>query len=241
MDDERFSSRLLLYGIVDGTDCTDAVRARVDGLTGLDGQPVRLREVQDLGVLVSPVAPDAAPRRPDARVLHAYRSVADAVFAACPVLPLRYGTRVGAETELDALVRSAADAYRSRLAHLRGHAQMDVRLTLPEGDVQPVLEMSGPAYRADRPGTAYLLARQRKADQDAARRRHAARPYRDALDALAVETQVDRALDDDRLLTLAYLVRRDAVDAVRRAAERVRTPGVRDVDVVGPIAPHAFA
>lgn len=240
MDDDPFESRpLFLYGLLDEEALTDDTLQATLATTGVHNQPVHLIGSQGLTVLGSPLPRRTALRASDADEA-AYRAVIDAAFQVRTVLPLRFGTIADTRDAVDTLLRRMADTYRVRLRHLDGHAEMGVRMTLPDTVVQPAIDLGGPAYRADRPGTAYLLARQRKSDQDAARRRHAARPYRDRLDPLAVETHIARSPGDDPTVALAFLVRRDAVDAFRAAAQQVRSPGVRDVEVVGPGAPYSF-
>ena len=107
---------------------------------------------------------------------------------------------------------------------------MGVRLSLRPDDAE-VEPSSGTAYRSDRPGTAYLLARHRKRD---GRRRRAVRTYRTELADWFDEMATSSAETDDSV-SLAFLV-----DRSRDAIAEVRASGVESVDVVGPWAPYSF-
>src|SRR4051812_38123696 len=77
---------LFVYGVVPAADL-DAVEV---GLAGIDGQPVAFVRGGELATAATVVGLDRPPqRRAD---LMAYQSVLDAMAAAAPVVPVRFGT-----------------------------------------------------------------------------------------------------------------------------------------------------
>lgn len=241
MIDDRFDAPVLLYGILAADALTDdALTSDVlGGVQGVDAQSVTLVEGSGFAVLVSPVPDPDRLRAPEAEDALAHKSVVDAVFAHRTVIPVRFGTTAASPAELDELLAGEAEAYRGLLDRLDGYAEMGVRLTLRE-ERAPASAPSDTAYRADRPGTAYLLARQRQRDAQDGHRRRAARAYRTALADWAERTVTSSRRSSDDTVSLAFLVARTDADAFRDAVARVDAPGVTSVDVVGPWAPYSF-
>jgi hypothetical protein len=243
MNDERFPTPVLLYGLLDAGAATDDALAPDLGF-GVQSQPVFVVRSSGFAVLVSAVPDRDAlpPSSADAALQH--KSVVDAVFARRTIVPVRYGTVADHPDELDDLLAKKAGPYRDALARLEGRAEMGVRLTLARERSHPLVPADS-AYRADRPGTAYLLARQRQRDVQQGRRRRAARAYRIALAGVADQTVTSagtvasRHRSDDRL-SMAFLVPRTRTDAFRDAVARVDAPGVVDAEVAGPQAPYSF-
>lgn len=238
MDDERdVSCPLLLYGILDADAPTDDRLAEVLRRTGVQEQPLRLMDAGGVSVLASPVVDLGALRAPDVTAALTHKDVVDAAFAVRTVVPLRFGTVVDDPEALPEAL--AGTPYREQLTRLEGRAEMGVRLTLaPEGaDRSAVPDVP---YRQDRPGTAYLLARQQKHERRKRRQRQAVRPYRDALARLAEASRSSSARGDDDTVSLAFLIPRNHTGAFHDAASRVTAPGVQSADIVGPWAPYSF-
>lgn len=118
----------------------------------------------------------------------------------------------------------------------------DGRARLGEnGSARSVDSANGePSYPGDRPGTAYLLARQQQLAKKRRRAEEAAAPFREALSPLATSTSTSPRHDAEDALSLAFLVPREQADPFRRAAENVSSPSVTAAEIVGPWAPYSF-
>jgi hypothetical protein len=172
-----------------------------------------------------PAATATALRRHDATV----RRIAATVDA---VLPMRFGSTVPDESAAARLFGPRAVELAGRLAHVRGHQQMTVRVfgtSAPR--TAPPTTKSTPAG----PGTRYLAAR---------RRAHGVPeldPIRPLLDGLVADERVQRHATPPLLASVYHLVprRRRAQYRARlaRAAHRLSPLRLR---VSGPWPPYAF-
>jgi hypothetical protein len=234
---------LLLYGLLDGSAADDpALEHRLEG-GGVQGRPVECIATHGLAVLASAVGDREALRRPPTEDVLTFKSVVDAAFEEWTVLPLRYGVTVGSRAEVEEVLAPKAEEYRDTLRRLDGRAEMGLRLTLTASAAP---DCGGPAagddvrFRSDRPGTAYLLARQREREQARRRRRRAVAPYREATADLTEDTVVEADAEGDAI-SMAALVARCNAAAFREAVAAVEGPSVVDeAEVIGPWAPFSF-
>jgi gas vesicle protein GvpL/GvpF len=142
------------------------------------------------------------------------------------LLPARFGTVVGSESELRSIVEMRWDTLRRRLMAVRNRAQMTVHLMVEKGAQRQVRPRHGAS------GTEYLRAAQRAMD---------------APEASVLRSAVRRWIRAERLerrgdiVTVHHLVPRTAVDRYRLALERAAAETGRRVLVFGPKPPYAFA
>jgi len=171
-----------------------------------------------------PAATAAALRRHDATV----RRIAATVDA---VLPMRFGSAVPDTRAAMRLLEPRTIELAGRLAHVRGHEQMTVRVFGPSAP------RTSPPTRSTRagPGTRYLAAR---------RRAHGAPeldPIRPLLAGLVADERVQRHATPPLLASVYHLVPRS-----RRAQYRARLARAADrlaplrLSVSGPWPPYAF-
>ncbi len=154
------------------------------------------------------------------------------------LLPARFGERVRGEEELAGLLGPRTRPLAEALERVRGCAQMTLRVfgeALPE-PVAAFPEASG----ASTPGTRYLEARRR--DLERSRSLPEIEPLLEILRPILRGERIERR-GQGRLLGSAYhLVKRDDVEAYRRAVQDSGPRlGGRKVAFSGPWPPYAFA
>ena len=179
-----------------------------------------------------PAASPATLRRHDAVV----RRIAAAVDA---ILPMRFGSVVSDEGAAARLLTPRAIELAGRLAQVRGHEQMTLRVFGPRGASRPHAPVTGrTAGGRPGPGTRYLAER--------GRLHHAAAvpeldPIRPLLDDLVTDERVQRHATPPLLASVYHLVSRD-----RRAQYRTRVTRAASqlapfrLTVSGPWPPYAF-
>jgi hypothetical protein len=225
---------VLVYGILRAEASADAEVASVAG-EGVAGRPVSVIEQAGLVALGSSHEDAAGLSAADPDDVLAHKAVVDRVFSRTTVIPVRFGTTVDDAASLRRHLHEEAHRYLQTLDRIDGRAEVGVRLSLRPGDAETE-SSSGTAYRSDRPGTAYLLARHRKRD---GRRRRAVRTYRTEL-ADWFDQMATSSAGTDHAVSLSFLVDRSRVEAFREAIADVRASGVESADVVGPWAPYSF-
>ncbi len=197
---------------------------------------LRLVRCGDLLAVVGETAPVAV--SPEALSAHdvLVRRLADRFEA---LLPARFGERVRSEEELAGLLGPRAQSLAEALERVRGCAQMTLRVfgeAFPEADLPASPETGG----SGTPGTRYLEARRR--DLERARSLPEIEPLLEILRPILRGERIERR-GQGRLLGSAYhLVRREDVEAYRRAVQDSggRLSG-RKVALTGPWPPYAFA
>jgi hypothetical protein len=184
----------LVYGVVD----PDTVLP--DGLRGVDDEPVHVVRNGVVAAVVGPYRLDRpAGRRAE---LVAFGSVLDALVAAGPVVPVRFGSVMHDEQQvLTDLLETDGHYFRELLDEVRGRVQLNLRATYLE-DV--VLEE---VVRSD-PRVAELRAATRELPEEAA---YGARVELGEL--VARHLEVKRELDAESVLDVA--TRHSTAHAVR--------------------------
>jgi hypothetical protein len=180
----------------------------------------------------SPEPAMAAFRRHDATI----RRIAVRVDA---ILPVRFGSTVPDEGAVARLLSARAPELASRLAHVRGHEQMTLRLYGPRGGrPRPTALPADTRPRARLgPGARYLAARQRLGAPTVPEL-DAIRPL---LQGLIADERVQRHKTPPLLASVYHLVARD-----RRAQYRARVTRAAArlaplrLTVSGPWPPYAF-
>jgi hypothetical protein len=209
------------YGI-----CEAQATEITEGRRGLGGARLRALRADALAAVYSrhrSLRP--RPSRDDVLV---HERVLEAVMERGPVLPLRFGTRLGSEQDLEAALRERCEELLPALDRVRGRVELGLRV-LGAGPE--------PSSRAKQSGRDYLLDRleaQRRAEA-VARELHA------PLAGLAVASRLRERMQPPTVLVGSYLVAQDAVDGFRSHAEALanRHPDLRVV-VTGPWPPYSF-
>lgn len=236
---------LYLYGLV-------PPRARLPrDLTGLHGAPVRLVPLGEIAALVSDLDGRAVVGLP--AEVRDYVAVLDAVAAAGPVLPVRFGTTVEDPADMDAAFPAQQQReHADRLRELAGVVQLTVRARFVQDAVIAQLVEEEPEIRRLREQTREHLeeetyrARIRLGELVVAGFDRKRAEYAESLEGAAaphaVEVRQRPTSQVDDVAELAALVPRDGTKAFEDALEAyaARTAGLVAVRLVGPQAPYDF-
>lgn len=225
---------LYLYGIV------GFPPQLVRQIRGLGGSPVSLVPQADLAALVS--RSRLSPWPLDEAHLTLHEAVVEEVMGSRPILPVRFNSLLRTEAAVLALLDERAEAFRSALGRVEGRVEMGLRVLWgPPGDAEVSVEQE---TRGGGPGTEYL-SRRLWQERRRARLLQDGERLIQALQArchsLAVESRLQRFPTERLLLTGAYLVERDRVDAFREGVAKVREEFSRlSFLLTGPWPPYHF-
>ena len=195
---------------------------------GLAREPLRVLTAGAVSAIVGtlPRAPSAS-RDQLTRYDAVIRGLAERLPA---VLPARVGTCFPDPEELRMVLQSRQLTFRRALAHVRGRAQMTVRVIGVPGPPRA----SSPAHAGTRPtGTEYLRGR-----AAAEREISGFDPVRDAVRRWVRDERVEK---QKNIASVYHLVPRRAAPSYRRALERAAAAAGLQVVVSGPWPPYAFA
>ena len=167
-----------------------------------------------------------------AELLWRHEEVVEALMDERDVLPVRYGTRMHDDREVERVLRERHDDLAVRLDAIRGAVELSVRV-MNAGGARPT-----PRPDSAVGGTAYLRAR----GHDAAAAGAAARAIHEPLSALARAAVRRRANVRGELLRVAYLVDRQEVERFADLAARLQAqnPAFRLL-CTGPWPTYSFA
>jgi Gas vesicle synthesis protein GvpL/GvpF len=223
-------SVLYLYALVGAPPSGDAGR-------GLRREPLRVLPGRGFHVVVGrmdalPVATTAALRRHDATL----RRIAATVDA---VLPIRFGSAVPDEDAAVRLLAPRALELAGRLAQVRGHEQMTLRVFGPRRPSRARAAVPAKAGRTRLgPGARYLVARRHLHEGAAAPELD---PIRPLLDGLVSDERVQRHATPPLLASVYHLVPRGRRKEYRaRVARAAGQLAPLRLTVSGPWPPYAF-
>jgi hypothetical protein len=232
-----------VYGVVP----TGAV---VEGVLGVDDEPVHLVDAGEVAVVVSPLALDRPPAR--RAELLAHSRVVDALAAAGPVVPVRFGSVVlDEEAALDEVLSDGRDLV-ALLERLRHVVQLNLRATYVEEQVLAEVVESDPVVAELRRRTRDLPAGTMHPDLvrlgervsmalDQVRE-HDRGALLAEVEPLAEAVRVRQVGGTDGLLDVALLVEREHLVAFEERLEDLAAevhPRVR-LRLVGPVPPYDF-
>jgi hypothetical protein len=163
------------------------------------------------------------PQRPEpsAEALLAYERVLETLMEEHTLLPMRFGSVLAGEDELEELLTARRDEFSVSLARVRGRVELGIRARLPAETSKPE---SGRAYLA-----AKLATRRSAADLHA------------ELAPLAADSTYRVTSDPEPGFAGSYLVDRDRLDAFRRAFDAMRAERPQlGLTCTGPWPPYSF-
>lgn len=235
----------LLYAVVSSCDDTRRDWAQMVMPPGVNTSPVRLVDGGGLGAAVSTVS--SAEMAPTVVRALAYARVVEAIHAALPTIPMRYGCVFRDERDLLASLAARRQKYVGLLSDVGGCVEMSLRLLVGEA-ARDEPSAPGPDVKGDiRPsGTAYLESRrlrhqlQSRPIEDARRRLEVVRTQ---LSGYYVKCRVESPPDNTRgggvrLLTAHFLMAREVVAGFRAACQSLHQP--QDAVLTGPWPPYNF-
>ena len=195
--------------------------AAVDAARTDEEVALPLRAHRSRGLTVFADARTQPPQR-STRELLGFGRVLHQLWAYVPVLPMRFGTVVGDNDELDQLVAERESEWIDRLAAVTGHSECIVHLLMPD------------RATTVRTGSAYLRRRAMEVkhrDAETAELRALLAPYASEIRALPPVRPHE--------VRLAVLIPDEHVQAARAAVEEWST-NRSEVTVTGPWPPFSF-
>ena len=206
---------IYLYGIV------GFPPALTDEIRGLGETPVFLVPHGGLAALVGPSP--LAPWPPDEIHLTRHEAVVEKVMGSRPILPVRFNTLFRSGEAVIALLDKQSQPFRSALDRVAGKVELGLRvLWEPPGNPEARLDQEAGEGGS---GTEYLNRRlrdQRRQTSLRAAGEQVAQKVQARFRSLAVESWMRRLSTDRLLLSGAYLVERDRVDAFREGVAKAR-------------------
>ncbi len=235
---------LYVYGVL-------AASAQAPNGAGIAGEPLELVRAGELAALVSPV-PNAELTM-GREALDAHARVLEAAHERDTVLPMRFGVVM---TDEDEVAVELLDRHRAELEHqlsgLAGTVELKLRAIYQEQPVlreivaenEDVARLRATLQGADEQATYYgqirlgemvAAALERKRDRDA-------NAILDALQPLALATDVAPPPHERVVLAASFLVRRPGMDAFDEAVNRIgeAQAGRMRFTYTGPLPPHSF-
>jgi len=195
--------------------------------TGAEGEPLRIVTAAGLAALVG-TAPAAGAGTATEEALWRHEQAVEALMAAHDVLPARYGTILGGDEEVAALLSRRHDAFDAALVHVSGAVEVGLRAALAD---------DGARLAAADTGTAYLQARKRR---DELARRLAER-IDGALRPLSRESRIGDGWGPAGTLASTHLVGRDRVEDFRRRVQQLAgETDFAQLVCTGPWPPYSF-
>lgn len=208
---------------------------------GVSGAQVRLIKLEDLSVLVSECTGD---------VFHLFRknglahnAVVRSVFKQTTPLPCRYGMIV-TDKQLRNYVSTHKQALKNRLVHVRGGAEMNVRISGPRLGATPAPERE--QRKLVGPGTRFLLNKRtelRGEEWQAAQKKELSAWLGERLGELIRDEKINVVPHERATLARAdHLVDRADIEQYREkmGAAIAERPEIRFM-VSGPWPPYSFA
>jgi hypothetical protein len=213
---------LYVYGISDSPDAPPVLGLR-DAALSLSGQD---------GLFAVWSEHDDAPFEADEAALWEHERVVEALLEQGTVLPMRFGSCVRDLEALLGLLAERRAVFELSLERARGAVEIGVRALISGEPSELAPALAG----ADRPGTAYMLARLNDEKRSAAIAAHIHEP----LVALSRASAARKtSLSGD--VNTAYLVAREDVGAFRATVEKL-DDAVEYATIVctGPWPPYSF-
>ncbi|MHC1713331.1 MAG: GvpL/GvpF family gas vesicle protein [Solidesulfovibrio sp.] len=226
----------LIYCILPGLKADLAPCAK-----GVDDQPVRLVELNDLGAAIS-----LHPRvttHPDVGQLRAYARVIASLHDRNTVIPLRYGCVADDAAQVVAILTERTEEYGRLLDELDDCVELGVRI-LPENAPQLVASSTAPDDGVpSATGVDYLRTRAKHYGQE----KHLRDAYRqrvehccNAMQGWFVKCASEPATSLSPLVSVYFLVRRKAIESFQRAFNEYRVTESAKLLLTGPWPPYNF-
>ena len=216
---------------------TEDVDTLPQAIQGIDGSEVRLLKTDNFSLLVSDFSGDVVPVNRDNALAHA--AVVRSVLDRTTPLPFRFGTLV-TEAQLSSFLTARRDALLAKFEQIRGCVEMNVKII---SDRERAHDLADEV--AEKPGTSFLLQKQREiagSDARAAEAKEVAAWLEGLVGESARETRINTDFKDKLLLAAAHLVERGAVEEYRTKLKEARDERAELKFLVsGPWPPYSFA
>jgi len=216
---------------------------------GVDGHLVHEVEAGGLAAAVSCIAVPGVSA--DIATMTGYHAVIDHFHRRCTVIPLRFGTLLDNELEVERLLQNQRSRYKKLLEELHGRIEMGIRVIMPDHKRSPetllrtVQSSSGPRT----PGLSYLASRKARhvtdshlAEKNSKEIRVYSAPFAGLYSKAKSEISGFRQNNNElsTLLSLYFLIPRDALEDFRRAFGRLKSREPAKMLLSGPWPPYNF-
>jgi len=208
-------------------------------ILGLDGAALHTLEYRDIGAVLSLSPTSKVP--PTEANLWQHEAVVEALMTDHSVLPVRFGTILPDESVALAKLTALYDEFIAGLNCVRGHVELGLRVLWDDDVPQTPSRRLVPSGGSGRDYMLGQVEEQRKLDKQREQAKALAEDIHASLARLSAES-IRRTLMTPRLLlTAAYLVKRERVEAFRQEVEMLSlaNPGVRLL-CTGPWPPYNF-
>jgi len=226
-------------------------RPAEEPFAGVDGHSVHEVEADGLAAAVSRIT--ATGLSADLAAMTSYHEVIDHFHRRCTVIPLRFGTLLDNELEVERLLQSQRNRYKKLLEELHGRTEMGIRVIVPDRTQAPEI-VSGPAQFVSEPrtpGLSYLTSRKARyvacshmAEKDAEKIKVYTAAFAGMYSRTKSETsgfgQNNDEPEQSPLLSLYFLIPRDSLEDFRRAFERLKSREPVKMLLSGPWPPYNF-
>lgn len=218
---------------------------------GVGGGPTYVVEENGLGAVVSAIPYSEIPK--DSSTILAYHNVVESLHNQLGVIPLRFGTVVGDEAEINRLLEKHGERYKILLTKLDGCVEIGIRAIL-DGVAHTTDGDNGASIISQAncvgTGAAYLALRKAHHDAEALATENNQRVierYRLPFEGLFVgfkaetsESAPSRDQSSNVFLSLYFLVRRQALGAFRKVYEQLKSRETTKMMLSGPWPPYNF-
>jgi hypothetical protein len=223
------------------------LRSNLEIPAGVGGQRVFTVNYKGFAAALSKLVWPNSP--PDVSNLLEYETVIESFYRRLTVIPMRYGCRVECPTEAIGLLGKNHQAYGALLRELEGLAEMGIQVLLgnPRARTENAWAALPPESlppHSSASGTAYLEAKKLNflsPDRATTLQNAFVEKLCDSLYGFFVRHKVEFPSSlGSRLLSLYFLVRRDAVESFRQAARRLQLEESLQLLLTGPWPPYNF-
>jgi hypothetical protein len=229
-------------------------QARLEGLTGMQGQTVESISVQGLCALVSALT--GATPAADLEEIKSYGRVVAACHRAHATIPMRFGAVFKDKPEIAAHLAEQGSTYKALLQHLTDCEEIGIRLLLPKSepllppDRKSIRPQEGQSHAHQEPswtGKAYLTRQKERYDltDDFQRRaENTLSRWRGLFDGLYMDCCWERprtvAGCETPILSAYFLVRRQRITDFKKAFVRISQDRPEKALLSGPWPPYNF-
>ncbi|MBI5445384.1 MAG: GvpL/GvpF family gas vesicle protein [Deltaproteobacteria bacterium] len=218
---------------------------------GVGGEPVAVVVEGPLGAALSRL-PDPPGRAGLAPVL-AYGAVVDAFASAGAVVPIRYGTLFGSESDVRALLRRDGERLERLLGEMEGHVEFTVLIALPASPALPETGSAAPEeVPGGGPGRSYLTARRAhyaRVDEAPGASHALLERCRSAFEGLFTRSAVEArarpvapgpAGERRQLASVSFLVPRGRIAPFQERFRALAAQEQAELALAGPRPPYSF-
>ncbi len=200
---------------------------------GLHGASLRAVSSDGLAAIVSE---HEKPPQAGVEELWRHEDVVEGLAEELTVLPMRFGVSAASGEELEAVLRSRHEEFKTLLDDVRGAVELSVRVAEAAPPAERIARSAGGDPAEPRTGTEYMRERGRaRSAREAAEAR-----YHEPLRALSRSSRVASTRLGAGDFKAAYLVEAARVDDFTALVARLGQEGGAGVSCTGPWPPYSF-